>query len=104
MNKVDIIKKHIGNVNFHNMIHNTNGTLMLTNILKAMEEYKEQVVKNCSIADVSKRLELDGLAINPIDKDGDFEIEIEGDFQGDAFNYLTRENAIKLATYILDSI
>lgn len=48
MNKVDIIRKHIGNDDFYDM----NGTSMLTNILNAMEEYKEQAVKNCSITDV----------------------------------------------------
>ena len=48
MNKVDIIRKHIGNDDFYDM----NGTSMLSNILNAMEEYKEQEVKNCSIPDV----------------------------------------------------
>jgi hypothetical protein len=49
MNKVDIIRKHIGNDHFYDM----NGTSMLTNILNAMEDYKEQEVKNCSIPNVT---------------------------------------------------
>jgi len=53
MNKVDIIRKHIGDDDFYDM----NGTSMLTNILNAMEEYKEQEVKNCSIPDVSQQRE-----------------------------------------------
>lgn len=55
MNKVDIIRKHIGNDDFYDM----NGTSMLTNILNAMEEYKEQEVKNCSIPDVGRTLVCD---------------------------------------------
>jgi len=55
------------------------------------------------IADVSTRLSLDNFVINPLDKDNDFEIEIEGDFQGDAYTYLNKEQALKLAKYILDS-
>ncbi len=58
---------------------------------------------NDFIADVSTRLSLDNFAINPLDKDNDFEIEIEGDFQGDAYMYLNKEQALKLAKYILDS-
>jgi hypothetical protein len=58
---------------------------------------------NDFIADVSTRLSLDNFIINPIDKDDDFEIEIEGDFQGDAYTYLNKEQAIKLAKYILKS-
>lgn len=48
MNKVDIIRKHVGDDEFYDM----NGTSMLTNILNAMEEYKEQEVGNRSIPDI----------------------------------------------------
>jgi hypothetical protein len=58
---------------------------------------------NDFIADVSTRLSLDNFIINPKDKDNDFEIEIEGDFQGDAYTYLNKDQAIKLAKYILKS-
>lgn len=58
---------------------------------------------NDFIADVSTRLSLDNFIINPKDKDDDFEIEIEGDFQGDAYTYLNKDQAIKLAKYILKS-
>jgi hypothetical protein len=58
---------------------------------------------NDFIADVSTSLSLDNFIINPKDKDDDFEIEIEGDFQGDAYAYLNKEQAIKLAKYILKS-
>lgn len=50
MDKVDIIRKHIGNDDFYDM----NGTTLLTKILAAMDEYAQQQVKNCSIPAVSK--------------------------------------------------
>jgi len=59
--------------------------------------------KKCTMPSVSTRLSLGNFAINPVDKDNDFEIEIEGDFQGDAYTYLSKEQALKLAKYILDS-
>lgn len=58
---------------------------------------------NDFIADVSTRLSLDNFIINPRDKDDNFEIEIEGEFQGDAYTYLNKEQAIQLAKYILKS-
>lgn len=45
MNKVDIVRKYIGNDDFYDM----NGTPLLTKILAAMNEYAQQQVKNCSI-------------------------------------------------------
>ena len=56
-----------------------------------------------NITIVSTSLSLDNFIINPKDKDDDFEIKIEGDFQGDAYAYLNKEQAIKLAKYILKS-
>ena len=67
------------------------------------EQNLEDKDKALHIADVSTRLSLDNFIINPIDKDNDFEIEIEGDFQGDAYTYLNKEQALRLAKYILDS-
>ena len=55
MDKVDIIRKHIGNDDFYDM----NGTPLLTKILAAMDEYAQQQVKNCSIPDVSGSAEAD---------------------------------------------
>lgn len=52
MDKVDIIRKHIGNDDFYDM----NGTPLLTKILAAMDEYAQQQVKNCSIPAVSNLL------------------------------------------------
>jgi len=53
MDKVDIIRKHIGNDDFYDM----NGTPLLTKILAAMDDYAQQQVKNCSIPAVSGRSE-----------------------------------------------
>ena len=53
MDKVDIIRKHIGNDDFYDM----NGTPLLTKILAAMDEYAQQQVKNCSIPAVVGRSE-----------------------------------------------
>lgn len=53
MDKVDIIRKHIGNDDFYDI----NGTPLLTKILSAMDEYAQQQVKNCSIPAVSGRSE-----------------------------------------------
>jgi hypothetical protein len=64
---------------------------------------KQEENKQCTIPSVSTRLSLDNFIINPVDKDNDFEIEIEGDFQGDAYTYLSKEHALKLVKYILDS-
>jgi len=64
MNKVDIVRNHIGNDDFYDI----NGTSILTNILNAMEEYKEQEVKNCSIPDVvwqSEQLKCDNCKCTP---------------------------------------
>ena len=55
MDKVDIIRKHIGNDDFYDM----NGTPLLTKILAAMDEYAQQQVKNCSIPDVRLSLPTD---------------------------------------------
>lgn len=52
MDKVDIIRKHIGNDDFYDM----NGTPLLTKILAAMDEYAQQQAKNCSIPAVSNML------------------------------------------------
>ena len=49
MNKVNIVRKHIGNDDFYDI----NGTPLLTKILDAMDEYAQQQVKNCSIPAVS---------------------------------------------------
>lgn len=54
MDKVDIIRKHIGNDDFYDI----NGTPLLTKILSAMDEYAQQQVKNCSIPAVVGRSEL----------------------------------------------
>lgn len=51
MDKVDIIRKHIGNDDFYDI----NGTPLLTKILLAMDEYAQQQVKTCSIPAVSGR-------------------------------------------------
>lgn len=67
------------------------------------KDNKKTETEQCNIPSVSTRLSLDNFAINPVDKDNDFEIEIEGDFQGDAYAYLNKEQALKLAKYILDS-
>ena len=45
MNKVNIIRKHIGSDDFYDL----NGTEMLSKILAAMDEYAEQQVKNLNI-------------------------------------------------------
>ena len=45
MDKVDIIRKHIGNDDFYDI----NGTPLLTKILSAMDEYAQLQVNNCSI-------------------------------------------------------
>jgi len=45
MNKVEIIRKHIGSDDFYDL----NGTEMLSKILAAMDEYAEQQVKNLNI-------------------------------------------------------
>lgn len=54
MDKVDIIRKHIGNDDFYDI----NGTSLLTKILSAMDEYAQQQVKNCSIPAVVGQSEL----------------------------------------------
>ena len=54
MDKVDIIRKHIGNDDFYDM----NGTPLLTKILAAMDEYAQQQAKNCTIPLVSNSLDL----------------------------------------------
>ena len=66
---------------------------------------KKTETKQCNIPSTITRLSLDNFTINPVDKDNDFEIEIAGDFQGDAYayTYLNKEQALKLAKYILDS-
>jgi hypothetical protein len=51
---------------------------------------------------VSTRLELGDFTINPIDKDGDFEIEIDSSEY--VWTYMSKENAVKLAQYILGSV
>ena len=53
MNKVDIVRKYIGNDDFYDM----NGTPLLTKILAAMDEYAQQQVKNCSMPDIVLRSE-----------------------------------------------
>jgi len=51
---------------------------------------------------VSTRLELGNFTINPIDKDGDFGIEVDsGEY---IYTYMSKQNAIKLAQYILASV
>jgi ribosomal protein L29 len=42
MNKVDIIRKHIGSDDFYDI----NGTSMLTKILAAMEDFSEQEIES----------------------------------------------------------
>jgi hypothetical protein len=64
---------------------------------------KQAETKGCLTPSVSPRLSLHNVTINLLDEDNDFEIEIEGDFQGDAYTYLNKEEALKLAKYILDS-
>lgn len=64
---------------------------------------KNTETEQCTIPSVSTRLLLGNFTINPVDKDNDFEVEIEGDFQVDAYTYLNKEQALKLAKYILDS-
>jgi hypothetical protein len=64
---------------------------------------KKTETEQCTIPSVTTRLSLDNFVINPVDKDNDFEINIEGDFHGDAYTYLNKEQALKLAKYILDS-
>ena len=64
---------------------------------------KKTETEQCTIPSVSTRLSLDNFVINPVDKDNDFEINIEGDFHGDAYTFLNKEQALKLAKYILDS-
>lgn len=53
MDKIDIIRKYIGNDDFYDM----NGTPLLTKILAAMDEYAQQQVKNCSIPNIVLRSE-----------------------------------------------
>lgn len=64
MDKVDIIRKHIGSDDFYEM----NGTSLLSKILEAMEEYSQQQIANYSKPVISNLLcgsfESDGNADN----------------------------------------
>ena len=61
MNKVDIVRKHIGNDDFYDI----NGTPLLTKILAAMDEYTQHQVKNCSIPAIIGELACDSCSCHP---------------------------------------
>ena len=87
MNKVDIIRKHVGNDDFYDM----NGTLMLTKMLNAMEEYHQEQLKNYSTSNVSMRAEMRKKAITVF--------ELTKGFTGE-----TTDNAMKTALEMADYV
>lgn len=56
MNKVDIIRKHIGSDEFYDL----NGTEMLSKLLTVMDEYAQEQVKLLTIPEVTNRTLKDG--------------------------------------------
>ncbi len=73
----------------------------IKNADEIVESYLRCNSKKVSI-DITKSLKLENLIINPLDKDGNFEISID-DFDV-MYTFLSKENAIKLAQYILASV
>ena len=62
---------------------------------------KEQ--EQCTIQNIREPLILGNLTINPIDKDGDFEFEMEG-HTSDAYKYVTTEEAKIIVDYLTKNI
>lgn len=61
MNKIDILRKHIGSDDFYDL----NGTEMLNKILAAMDEYAEEKTKNLNAINIINLYAYDNCGCHP---------------------------------------
>lgn len=68
-----------------------------------IKHQQSELKNNGDLGDVSESLSFEGMVINPIDKDGDFEITMNH-YNNDAYHYLTTEQAKQLIVYLQQSL
>ena len=69
-------------------------------LFESNKQLRDKPIEICNLADVSEPLIIENLTVHPIDKDGDFEIELDWD----NYRYINRDQAKVLIKYIQDNL